>query len=149
MIVWSLTGFWHGASWNFMIWGAYFGALLLLEKLYLLKKLERTNAFVQHLYAVALVAIGWGIFYFEDFKSLGKFFKSLIGFAPGGFTDLSTNSLFTQNIWLFIAACALSTPLIPHSAHRLSPRSKRASAPRKVPQKPSVPWACCSTSRYF
>ena len=62
---------------------------------------------------MALIAIGWGIFYFEDFGSLGKFFKSLLGFAPGGFTDLSTNSLFTQNIWLFIAACALCTPIIP------------------------------------
>ena len=113
MIVWSLTGFWHGASWNFMIWGAYFGVLLLIEKLFLLKKLENANGFVQHLYAVALVAIGWGIFYFEDFASLGKFFKSLIGFAPGGFTDLSTNSIFTQNIWLFFAACAFSTPMIP------------------------------------
>ena len=113
MIVWSLTGFWHGASWNFMIWGAYFGALLLLEKLYLGKKLEKSTGFVQHLYSVALIAIGWGIFYFEDFGSLGKFFKSLIGFAPGGFTDLSTNSLFTQNLWLFIAACVLCTPIIP------------------------------------
>jgi alginate O-acetyltransferase complex protein AlgI len=113
MIVWSLTGFWHGASWNFMIWGAYFGVLLLIEKLFLLSKLEKAHPVLQHIYAVALVAIGWGIFYFEDFKSLGKFFKSLVGFAPGGFTDLSTNSIFTQNIWLFIAACALSTPLIP------------------------------------
>ena len=113
MIVWSLTGFWHGASWNFMIWGAYFGVLLLIEKLVLLNKLEKAPSAVQHLYAVALVAIGWGIFYFEDFASLGKFFKSLIGFAPEGFTNLSTNSLFAQNIWLFIAACAFSTPIIP------------------------------------
>ena len=113
MIVWSLTGFWHGASWNFMIWGAYFGALLLLEKLYLGKKLEKSTGFVQHMYSVALIAVGWGIFYFEDFASLGKFFKSLLGFAPGGFTDLSTNSLFTQNLWLFIAACVLCTPIIP------------------------------------
>lgn len=113
MIVWSLTGFWHGASWNFMIWGAYFGALLLLEKLYLGKKLERVRGWVKHLYSVALIAIGWGIFYFEDFKSLGKFFKSLIGFAPGGFTDASTNIIFAQNIWLFLAAILLSTPFVP------------------------------------
>lgn len=113
MIVWALTGFWHGASWNFMIWGLYFGVLLLIEKLFIGKWLSNTHKAVQHIYAVALVAIGWGIFYFEDFKSLGRFFKSLIGFAPGGFTDLSTNSLFTQNIWLFIAAAVLCTPIIP------------------------------------
>lgn len=113
MIVWALTGFWHGASWNFMIWGLYFGVLLLIEKLLIGKWLSNTHKAVQHIYAVALVAIGWGIFYFEDFKSLGRFFKSLIGFAPGGFTDLSTNSLFTQNIWLFIAAAVLCTPIIP------------------------------------
>ena len=113
MIVWALTGFWHGASWNFMIWGLYFGVLLLIEKLFIGKWLSNTHKAVQHIYAVALVAIGWGIFYFEDFKSLGRFFKSLIGFAPGGFTDLSTNSLFTQNLWLFIAAAVLCTPIIP------------------------------------
>jgi len=113
MIVWSLTGFWHGASWNFMIWGAYFGVLLLIEKLLIGKWLENTKPFLQHLYAIVLVSIGWGIFYFEDFKSLGRFFKSIFGFAPGGFTDLSTNSLFTQNIWLFFAAALFCTPIIP------------------------------------
>ena len=113
MIVWSLTGFWHGASWNFMIWGAYFGVLLLIEKLFIGEKLARTSSLVQHLYSVALIAVGWGIFYFEDFKSLGRFFKSLVGFAPGGFTDVSTNSLFAQNVWLFIAAGVLCTPIIP------------------------------------
>ena len=96
-----------------MIWGLYFGVLLLIEKLLIGKWLSNTHKAVQHIYAVALVAIGWGIFYFEDFKSLGRFFKSLIGFAPGGFTDLSTNSLFTQNLWLFIAAAVLCTPIIP------------------------------------
>ena len=128
MIVWSLTGFWHGASWNFMIWGAYFGVLLLIEKLFLLSKLEKAHPVLQHIYAVALVAIGWGIFYFEDFKSLGKFFKSLVGFAPGGFTDLSTNSIFTQNIWLFFAACALSTPMIPKIKQALSKNEASAKA---------------------
>lgn len=113
MIVWSLTGLWHGASWNFLIWGAYFGVLLLIEKLLIGKRLENASGFVRHLYAVVLIAIGWGIFYFEDLGSLGRFFKSLFGFAPSGFTSVSTNSFFVQNIWLFIAAIAFSTPTIP------------------------------------
>lgn len=128
MIVWSLTGLWHGASWNFMIWGAYFGALLLLEKLYLGQRLEKASGFVRHLYAVALIAIGWGIFYFEDMKNLGRFFKSLIGFAPGGFTNISTNSIFAQNIWLFFAAIALSTPIIPRIKRSLCTSKSAARA---------------------
>ena len=110
MIVWSLTGFWHGASWNFMLWGAYYGVLLLIEKLFIGKILERSFGFIQHLYSVALIAVGWGIFYFESLPSLGKFFKALFGVG----TTLSTpimNRVFMQYIFLFAAAIILTLPL--------------------------------------
>ncbi|MBQ7070904.1 MAG: MBOAT family protein [Ruminococcus sp.] len=113
LVVWALTGFWHGASWNFMIWGAYFGVLLLIEKLLIGKWLKNTNAVVSHLYAIALVAVGWGIFYFENFKALGTFFKGLVGLNGNGLSDPITNSLFMNNIWLFIAALVFSTPILP------------------------------------
>ena len=113
LVVWALTGFWHGASWNFMIWGAYFGVLLLIEKLLIGKWLKNTNAVISHLYAVALVAVGWGIFYFENFKALGTFFKGLVGLNGNGLSDPITNSLFMNNIWLFAAAIIFSTPILP------------------------------------
>ncbi len=113
LVVWALTGFWHGASWNFMIWGAYFGVLLLIEKLLIGKWLKNTNAVISHLYAVVLVAVGWGIFYFENFKALGTFFKGLVGLNGNGLSDPITSSLFMNNIWLFAAAIIFSTPILP------------------------------------
>ena len=65
-VVWLLTGFWHGASWNFVLWGAYFGALLILEKLFLLRWLPKLPGGLRHLYAVFLVTLGWTLFAFPD-----------------------------------------------------------------------------------
>ena len=63
LIVWFLTGFWHGASWNFILWGLYFGVLLIIEKFFLLKYLERWPKFFQHLYALVFIVLGWVIFF--------------------------------------------------------------------------------------
>ncbi len=65
-VVWLLTGFWHGASWNFIIWGAYFLVLLVIEKAFLLKRLKKAPAAVTHIYTMVLVAISWLIFYYQD-----------------------------------------------------------------------------------
>lgn len=62
LIVWTITGIWHGASWNFMLWGAYFGVLIVLEKLFLGKWLEKAPGFVSWLYTFVLVVIGWVMF---------------------------------------------------------------------------------------
>ena len=69
LIVWLLTGFWHGASWNFVAWGLYFGVLLIVEKLFLLRFLKKLPAFFQHVYTMLLVMLGWAIF---SFDSLGN-----------------------------------------------------------------------------
>ena len=79
MIVWFLTGFWHGANWNFMLWGVYFGVILLCEKLFLGKALKKIPAFFQHLYALLFIVIGWGIFSYEDFGKLTQNFKNMFG----------------------------------------------------------------------
>ena len=62
LVVWMLTGLWHGASWNFVLWGLYFGVLLMLEKFVLRPVLEKLPRFVSHIYAVVLILIGWAIF---------------------------------------------------------------------------------------
>ena len=66
-IVWILTGFWHGASWNYVLWGVFYGVLLMAEKLFLLKWLKKAPAFVGHIYTMFAVLFGWILFAFEDF----------------------------------------------------------------------------------
>ena len=84
MIVWMLTGLWHGANWNFVLWGVYYGVLLLIEKLFLLKWLEKLPAWVGHLYSMFLVVIGWTIFAQTDMGSLGRYLKAMFGIGAAG-----------------------------------------------------------------
>lgn len=79
VIVWLLTGLWHGASWNFVLWGAYYGALLLIEKVFLLKVLDRIPNVFGHLYTLFCVVIGWTIFSKTDFGELGIYLKQMFG----------------------------------------------------------------------
>lgn len=84
-IVWLLTGFWHGASWNFILWGVYFLILLVLEKAFLLKWLEKAPKLVSHLYALFFIAIGWLIFYYTDTSAGWQCFTAMFG--AGSFTN--------------------------------------------------------------
>lgn len=79
LIVWALTGLWHGASWNFVLWGVYYGILLMLEKLFLLKELEKSPAWFRHVYTLILVVIGWTIFAQTDFGELAVYLKRMFG----------------------------------------------------------------------
>lgn len=80
-IVWFLTGFWHGASWNFILWGLYFGVIIVTEKFFLQKILDKLPSFISHIYASFLIVFGWVIFYFEDLGEMGKFISSLFNFS--------------------------------------------------------------------
>ena len=77
LIVWTLTGLWHGASWNFALWGLYYAVLLIFEKVFLLKQLNRLPPFVGHCYTIAAFVLGWALFYFEDMAALGRFLRRL------------------------------------------------------------------------
>lgn len=119
MIVWALTGFWHGANWNFMLWGVYFGVLLLIEKLFLLKVLKKLPKFVGHVYALLLVIIGWGIFNFDDLDALNTFFGALFCRNGNPVASPVTGNLLASNVFLLIAAVLLSFPVIPALKKRL------------------------------
>ena len=80
-IVWVLTGLWHGANWNFVLWGVYYGALLILEKVFLLKVLDKIPNFFGHIYTMFLVVIGWTIFSQTDFSAMGRYLKAMFGFG--------------------------------------------------------------------
>lgn len=77
MVVWMLTGFWHGASWNFVVWGLYFGILLIFEKYVLKSLLEKTPKVIKHLYTTIAVIIGWAIFSLEDFSLMSNYISRM------------------------------------------------------------------------
>lgn len=81
-VVWALTGFWHGASWNFVFWGLYFCVLIVIEKLWLLKYLEKSRV-LSHLYLIFAVMISWAIFKIEDGSQLGLFLGRMFSGATG------------------------------------------------------------------
>lgn len=77
LIVWGLTGLWHGASWNFALWGLYFAVLLIVEKLVLARMLNRLPAFFRHIYALFFILLGWVLFRTEDFSQLAALLRTL------------------------------------------------------------------------
>ena len=88
LIVWALTGLWHGASWNFVLWGLYFALLLILEKLFLGRLLERLPRLVQHLYALFFVLIGWVIFNCTSLTGIGTYLHAMFAGQGAGQADL-------------------------------------------------------------
>lgn len=110
LIVWGLTGLWHGAAYNFVLWGLYYGLLLILEKFVLKKFLDRLPSFVQHIYTLFIIIIGWGLFYFTDVGQLGEFMVDLFNFSNGICGDQAFN-LIMSNLPMLIIAAVASTPL--------------------------------------
>ena len=102
LIVWGLTGIWHGASWNFLLWGLYFGALLIMEKIFLLKRLENLPTWVSRVYTLFLVLISWVIFAFDSLGDGIQYIRYLFG--VGGFGILNGTSIYIlyNNAILFI-----------------------------------------------
>lgn len=110
LIVWGLTGLWHGAAYNFVLWGLYYGLLLILEKFVLKKFLDRLPSFVQHIYTLFIIIIGWGLFYFTDVGQLGEFMVDIFNFGNGICGDQAFN-LIMSNLPMLIIAAVASTPL--------------------------------------
>ena len=106
-IVWLLTGIWHGASWNYVLWGIYYGILIIIEKLFLLKWLEKYNI-SSHIYTLFLVLIGWGIFAIEDFSILTNYMSCLFGL--GGLNIIDNQFIYyLQNYGVLLIICAIAS----------------------------------------
>ncbi len=119
MIVWLLTGIWHGAAWNFLIWGLYYGVLLLVEKLFLQKFLDRMPRVVQHIYCMFIVMIGWLIFSWGDISGSGNYFLALFGAAGNPAADTGSVYLLYTNALLLVFLIVGSTTLPKRAAQAL------------------------------
>lgn len=111
LIVWTLTGFWHGASWNFVLWGVYFAVLLALEKFVLLKYLKKLPAFFRHFYLIVIVMVSWAIFALQDINALFSYLGGMFGGA--GVPLVNNNAIYYLLGYglVFIVACICCTPL--------------------------------------
>lgn len=110
-IVWFLTGFWHGASFNFILWGLYFGFILMLEKLFILNILDKLPNLFKHIYTLFLVVIGFVIFDISDFKDIFDYLNAMFN-INNNFIDSTFIYYLVPNITLLIISIIASTPII-------------------------------------
>ncbi len=110
LIVWALTGFWHGAAWNFLCWGLYYAVLLLGEKFLWGRALEKAPAPLRHGYAMLFVVLGWVLFRAESLTYAAQFVSALFGGAAGGLTDGRTVYYLLQFRWELLLAIPAALP---------------------------------------
>ncbi len=111
LFVWMLTGFWHGASWNFIFWGLYYGMFLLLERTILSKIIDNLPSIISHIYLLIVVAVGWVFFYFLDLSQALKFISILFGFSKNALYDIKFEVEFFNNIVFLVIAFLCCTPI--------------------------------------
>ena len=102
LVVWGLTGFWHGASWNYIFWGLYFFIFIFMENKFLTEKLQKLPSIVSHIYTLVVVYFGWALFRSESLGNLGIIFKGMFGLNKNGFLNTTTSILLQNNIFLLI-----------------------------------------------
>ncbi len=115
LVVWGLTGLWHGASWNFVLWGLYFALFLLLEKFIFRWRKDAPHGillWLRRLYTLVVVYFGWMLFRFDDLRLLGAALKSMFGFG-GGFADKMATTTLLNYVFFLAVALLACTPIIP------------------------------------
>ncbi len=126
LIVWSLTGLWHGASWNYVLWGLYYFVFLVFEKFALGERMEKIPGFLRHAAVLAVVFFGWILFRFEDMASLGAVLRGLFGLNANAAGPLTARLTFTSNWALLLVSAVACTPLVTNLRLRLKKRSVRS-----------------------
>ena len=111
MVVWFLTGLWHGAAWNFVAWGLYYGIILIIEKYILSPVLDKLPSVVRHIYSIVLVVIGWVLFFSPSLGGAARYLGMMLGAGAHGVADRESLYLLTTNLVLWIILIIGSTPL--------------------------------------
>ena len=124
-LVWFCTGLWHGASWNYILWGLYYGAFIMLETKLGKKKMRSFPLAARHVYSKLVIIIGFGIFYFEDGGQLLTFLRNLTFFNPNGFVSTMEQVSFCNNLFLIIAAIICTFPIL-ELPKKIAERSQNA-----------------------
>ena len=112
LTVWLLTGLWHGASWNFVVWGLYYGGILLAEKFLLQRWLRRLPGVCQHLYSLFLILIGWVFFFSASLSDAGRYLGAMFGSAGRTAADPEAFYLLCSNLLLLLLLMLCSTPVV-------------------------------------
>ncbi len=139
-VVWALTGLWHGFGWNFIAWGLYYYLLLVIEKTFLLKWLEKLPKALQHIYALFLINFGWVLFSIEDSGRLIEYIKIMFGFGGASLVDETAIYYFTGYAGLFVIAAVAATPIL-HKVKQLIVESKVSDKAKAVVLEIIVPVA--------
>ena len=132
LIVWALTGFWHGASWNFILWGLYFALFLVVEK-YVFRWQKHGGAFTIHLrrlYTLIVVWFGWFLFRFDDMSLMGQALRALFG-AGNGFNGDNAHYTLLNYLFILIVAVIACTPIVPFFTKKLTAAAENASSELK------------------
>ena len=124
IIVWLLTGFWHGANWNFILWGLYYGIFLIIEKAFLLDWMEDKPNILKHIYTFIAIVIGWVFFEFENINLGFSFIKTMFGFGTGKLIDGNGIYYLYTNGFLFIMLILFSTPFPKKGFNKLKRKLK-------------------------
>ena len=121
LIVWLLTGLWHGAGWNFLLWGLYYALFMLAERLFLGKWLEKLPRALQHVYALFVVLIGWALFAVEDMGRLGTYLSACFGGAP--LASAADGYYLMSYLPMLLILAVAATPLGKHLWDRAGERA--------------------------
>ncbi len=130
LVVWLLTGFWHGASWNFVLWGLYYFLMLALEKYVYGKLLAKLPKFIRLIYSLFIVIIGWVFFYFEDLTSIKDMLGTMFGVSDYALYTAGDVTTLTNNVFLLAVCIIAVTPLLKNIADKT--KSKLLATPNGV-----------------
>ena len=125
LMVWAATGIWHGASWNYLLWGLYFFVLLMVEKFFLLERLKKAPDIVAHLYTLFFVLVSWAIFAIEDFGHLTAYLKVMFGLGGVSVVNSAFGYYLTSYLPILLVAAVASTPLGVTVYRKLSPTGQK------------------------
>ena len=124
LVVWALTGFWHGANWTFLLWGLYYAVFLILEKLFLLKWLDRAPRFVAHLYTLLVAVCGWVLFQLDSLSHVFSYYRAMFGLNSAGFV-VGDDWYYLSNYGVMLCLAAIACTPIGAALYRKIPEKAR------------------------